>query len=111
MAPATVPRGPGSGSGGYAVRFGSLAGHLLMTVRIPCASYTVRVRIAGHTITPDPGTTESLIGTCGFPWDKEQQRMARYIQGPLQFVQHEASMVPRNSEWGVTLFRTPYGTP
>ena len=37
--------------------------------------------------------------------------MARYIQAPLQFVQHEASIVLHNSEWGVTLFRTPYGAP
>lgn len=82
-----------------------------MTVRIPCASYAVRVSIAGQTITPVPGTTESFVGTCGFPWDEEQQRMSRYIQAPLQFVEREASIVLHNSEWGVTLSRTPYGTP
>ncbi|BCW66998.1 hypothetical protein NicSoilB4_17610 [Arthrobacter sp. NicSoilB4] len=111
MQPATVPRGPGLSSGDYAVRFGSLGGHTMMTVRIPCASYMVRVSISGETITPDPGTLEAFVGTCNFPWDEEQQRMARYVQAPLQFVQHEASIVLHNSEWGVTLFRTPYRTP
>ena len=56
MMPAAVPRGPGMSSGDYAVRFGSVGGHPLMTVRIPCASYAVRVSFEGETITPDPAT-------------------------------------------------------
>lgn len=111
LQPATVPRGSGLSSGDYAVRFGSLGGRPLMTVRIPCASYAVRVSIADQTITPVPGTMERFVGPCGFPWDEEQERMARYIQAPLQFVEREASIVLHNSVWGVTLSRTPYGTP
>jgi len=79
-----------------------------MTVRIPCASYAVRVSIAGETITPDPRTLESSLGTCNFPWDQEQARMKRYLQAPLQFAQREAGVVLHNPEWGITLFRTPY---
>lgn len=69
---ATVPRTPGLSSGDYALRFGGIDGHPLMTARIPCASYKVRVSIAGETITPDPGTLETLMGTCNFPWNQEQ---------------------------------------
>ncbi len=108
LLPATVPRTPGLSSGDYAVRFGSVGGHPLMTVRIPCASYTVRVSISGGTITPDPGTLETFVGTCNFPWDQEQARMNRYLQAPLQFTWRESGIVLHNPEWGVTLFRTPY---
>ena len=52
-----------------------------MTMRIPCASSTVRVSIAGETITPDPVTLETFVGTCNFQWDQEQARMNRYLQG------------------------------
>ena len=69
LMPAGMPRAPGLSSGDYAVRFGSVGGRLLMTLRIPCAAYAVRVSIAGDTITPDPGTLESVVGTCTFPWD------------------------------------------
>ena len=79
-----------------------------MTVRIPCASYTVRISIAGETITPDPGTLETFVGTCNFPWDQEQARMNRYLQAPLQFTWRESGIVLHNPEWGVTLFHTPY---
>ncbi|WP_079549708.1 hypothetical protein [Arthrobacter sp. 49Tsu3.1M3] len=79
-----------------------------MTVRIPCASYAVRVSIAGETITPDPRTLESSLGTCNFPWDQEEARMQRYLQAPLQFAQRENEIVLHNPEWGITLFRTPY---
>jgi hypothetical protein len=108
MMPAAVPSGPGMSSGDYAVRFGSVGGSPWMTVRIPCASYTVKVSINGQTITPDPGTMESLADICTFPWDEEQKRMARYLREPLQFVQQEAGIALHNSDWGVTLFRTPY---
>lgn len=110
MMPASVPRAPGLSSGDYAVRFGSIGGDPWMTVRIPCASYTVRVSVAGETITPDPGTLETFVGTCNFPWDQEQARMNRYLQAPLQFVRRESGIVLHNPEWGVTLFRTPYKT-
>ena len=106
--PAAVPRGSGMSSGDYAVRFGSVGGHPLMTVRIPCASYTVSVSIAIGTITPDPATLETLQGKCDFPWDQEQARMHRYLQAPLQFARRESGIVLHNPEWGVTLFRTPY---
>jgi hypothetical protein len=108
MMPASVPRGPGLSSGDYAVRFSSVGGHALMTVRIRCASYVVRVGIAGETITPDPRTLESFVGTCNFPWDQEQARMKRYLQAPLQFARRESGIVLHNPEWGVTLFGTPY---
>ena len=108
MTPASVPRDPGMSSGDYAIRFGSVGGRTLMTVRIPCASYAVTVSIAGETITPDPGTLESSLGTCNFPWDQEQARMKRYLQAPFQFAQRETGIVLHNPEWGITLFRTPY---
>ena len=108
MMPAMVPRAPGLSSGDYAVGFGSIGGQPWMTVRIPCASYTVRVGIAGDTITPDPGTLETFVGTCNFPWDEEQARMNRYLQAPLQFARGQSGIVLHNPEWGVTLFRTPY---
>ena len=108
MVPASVPRDPGMSSGDYAIRFGSVGGRTLMTVRIPCASYAVTVSIAGETITPDVGTLESSLGTCNFPWDQEQARMQRYLQAPLQFAQRENEIVLHNPEWGITLFRTPY---
>ena len=106
--PAGMPRAPGLSSGDYAVRFGSVGGRLLMTLRIPCAAYAVSVSMAGDTITPDPGTLESIVGTCTFPWDQEQARMERYIQAPLQVARREGGIVLHNPEWGVTLFRTPY---
>ena len=109
MTPASVPPGPGLSSGDYAVRFGSAGGHPLMTVRIRCASYAVGVSVAGGTITPDPGTLESFVGACPFPWDGEQQRMKQYLQAPLQFARRDSGIVLHNQEWGVTLFRTPYG--
>ena len=108
MTPASVPRDPGMSSGDYAIRFGSVGGRTLMTVRIPCASYAVTVSIATETITPDPGTLESSLGTCNFPWDQEQSRMKRYLEAPLQFAQRETGIVLHNPEWGITLFRTPY---
>ena len=108
MTPASVPRDPGMSSGDYAIRFGSVGGRTLMTVRIPCASYAVTVSIATETITPDPGTLESSLGTCNFPWDQEQSRMKRYLQAPLQFAQRETGIVLHNPEWGITLYRTPY---
>lgn len=108
MTPASVPRDPGMSSGDYAIRFGSVGGRTLMTVRIPCASYAVTVSIATESITPDPGTLESSLGTCNFPWDQEQSRMKRYLQAPLQFAQRETGIVLHNPEWGITLFRTPY---
>ncbi len=108
MTPASVPRDPGMSSGDYAIRFGSVGGRTLMTVRIPCASYAVTVSIAGETITPDVGTLESSLGTCNFPWDQEQARMKRYLQAPFQFAQRETGIVLHNPEWGITLFRTPY---
>lgn len=108
MTPASVPRDPGMSSGDYAIRFGSVGGRTLMTVRIPCASYAVTVSIAGETITPDPGTLESSLGTCNFPWDQEQARMNRYLQAPFQFAQRETGIVLHNPEWGITLVRTPY---
>ncbi|MCO4237534.1 hypothetical protein [Pseudarthrobacter raffinosi] len=63
-------------SGDYAIRFASVGGSPWMSVRIPCASYALRVTIVGQAITPDPGTLESFVGACGFPWDEEQERMA-----------------------------------
>ncbi|NUU31818.1 hypothetical protein [Arthrobacter sp. C9C5] len=108
MMPASMPRGPGLGSGDYAVRFSSVGGHALMTVRIRCASYAVSVDLAGETITPDPRTLESFVGTCNFPWDREQVLMKRYLQAPLQFARRESGIVLHNPEWGVTLFSTPY---
>ncbi len=93
MMPAAVPRGPGMSSGDYAVRFGSVGGHPLMTVRIPCASYAVRVSFEGETITPDPATLESFQGKCDFPWDQEQARMHRYLQAPLQYARRENGIV------------------
>ena len=108
LMPDSVPSGPGLSSGDYAVRFSNVGGSTLMTVRIPCASYALRVSIVGQTITPEPGSMESSIGTCNFPWDEEQKRMARYLQGPLQFAPKEAGIVLHNPEWGVSLFRTPY---
>lgn len=108
MTPASVPRDPGMSSGDYAIRFGSVGGRTLMTVRIPCASYAVTVSIATESITPDPGTLGSSLGTCNFPWDQEQSRMKRYLEAPLQFAQRETGIVLHNPEWGITLFRTPY---
>ena len=108
MVPAGVPAGEGLSSGDYAIRFSSIGGSPLMTVRIPCASYAVRVGITGQTITPVPGTMESSAGTCEFPWDQEQQRMEQYLQAPLQFVEKDTGIVLHNPEWGITLFRTPY---
>ncbi|ALV42226.1 hypothetical protein AU252_14630 [Pseudarthrobacter sulfonivorans] len=108
MVPADVPSGRGVGSGDYAIRFASVGGSPWMSVRIPCASYALRVTIVGQAITPDPGTLESFVGACGFPWDEEQERMAMYLQDPLQFVQRETGIVLQNPEWGVTLFDTPY---
>lgn len=108
LMPDSVPSGPGLSSGDYAVRFSNVGGSTLMTFRIPCASYALRVSIVGQTITPEPGSMESSIGTCNFPWDEEQKRMARYLPGPLQFAPKEAGIVLHNPEWGVTLFRTPY---
>ena len=110
LIPATVLSGQGVSSGDYAVRFGSVGGSAWMTVRIPCASYALRVSIVGQTITPDPATMESSVGTCDFPWDQEEKRMAKYVQEPLQFVEKNAGIALHNSEWGVTLFRTPYET-
>lgn len=108
MTPASVPRDPGMSSGDYAIRFGSVGGRTLTTVRIPCASYAVTVSIATESITPDPGTLGSSLGTCNFPWDQEQSRMKRYLEAPLQFAQRETGIVLHNPEWGITLFRTPY---
>jgi hypothetical protein len=34
--------------------------------------------------------------------------MNRYLQAPLQFARWESGIVLQNTEWGVTLFRTPY---
>lgn len=110
MTPPSVTVGEGVGSGDYAVRFASVDGSPLMTVRIPCASFAVRVGIEDHTITPDPATLESLVESCTFPWDEGQQRMARYLQAPLQLAEGHDGVVLSNSEWGVTLFRTPYET-
>ena len=95
-------------SGDYAVRFGSLGGRPLMVVRIPCASFAVRVSIVGETITPDPGTLKSVLDTCNFPWNQEQARMKRYLQAPLQFARRDSRIVLHKPEWGATLFRTPY---
>lgn len=111
MVPASMSPAPGLSSGDYAIRFGRTDGLPLMTVRIPCASYSVRVSIVGQEITPDPGTLESHVGTCDFPWDEEQQRMAQYLQSPLQFVQQDAGIALHNYEWGVSLLRTPYEAP
>ena len=108
MMPDSVPRGPGMSSGDYAIRFGIVGGRPLMTVRIPGASFAVRVSIVGQTITPVAGTLESVLGTCNFPWDQEQARMERYLQAPLQIARREGGIVLHNPEWGVTLFRTPY---
>ena len=108
MMPVSVPPGPGTSSGDYAIRFSIVGGRPLMTVRIPCALYAVRVSIVGRTITPDPATMESVLGTCNFPWDQEQARMERYLQAPLQIAQRESGIVLHNPEWGITLFRTPY---
>lgn len=108
MVPANVPRGPGVDSGNYAVRFASTGGSSWMTVRIPCASYLVRVTISGSTITPDPETLQSAVGSCDFPWNMEQERMSSNIQGPLQFEQRPAGIALRNTDWGITLLRTPY---
>ena len=114
MMPVSVPRGPGMSSGDYAIRFGLGGGRTLMTVRIPCASFAVRVSIVGETITPDPGTLESVLATCNFPWDQDQDqdqdqaRMERNLQAPLQIARREAGIVLHNPEWGVTPFRTPY---
>ena len=108
MTPASVPRDPGMSSGDYAIRFGSVGGRTLTTVRIPCASYAVTVSIATESITPDPGTLGSSLGTCNFPWDQEQSRMKRYLEAPLQFAQRETGIVLHNPEWGITLYRTPY---
>lgn len=108
LMPASVPRGPGMSSGDYAIRFGIVGGHPLMTVRIPCASYAVRITIVGEIITPDPGTLESYVDTCTFPWDQERARMERYLQAPLQFARRESGIVLHNPEWGITLFGTPY---
>ena len=108
MMPVSVPRGPGMSSGDDAIRFGLVGGRTLMTVRIPCASFAVRVSIVGETITPDPGTLESVLATCNFPWDQDQARMERNLQAPLQIARREAGIVLHNPEWGVTLFRTPY---
>lgn len=108
MQPASVPHGPGLSSGDYAVRFGIVGGRTLMTVRIPCASFAIRVSVAGQTITPIPGTLESVQGACTFPWDQEQARMEEYLQAPLQIAGREGGVVLHNPEWGITLFRTPY---
>lgn len=91
----------GVGSGDYAIRFASVGGSPWMSVPIPCASYALRVTIVGQAITPDPGTLESFVGACGFPWDEEQERMAMYLQDPLQFGQRETGIVLQNPEWGV----------
>jgi hypothetical protein len=99
LIPATVLSGQGVSSGDYAVRFGSVGGSPWMTVRIPCASYALRVNIVGQTITPDPATMESSVGTCDFPWDQEEKRMAKYVQEPLQFVEKNAGIALHNSEW------------
>lgn len=87
-----------------------MGGSQLMTVRIPCASFAVRVSIIDQTITPDPGTMESFADTCEFPWDQEQQRMAQHLQAPLQFERKDTGIALHNAEWGVTLFGTPYET-
>lgn len=108
LIPAGVPAGEGLSSGDYAIRFSSVGGSPLMTVRVPCASYAVRVSITGQTITPGPGTMESFAGMCEFPWDQEQQRMAQYLQAPLEFVRKDTGIALHNAEWGITLFRTPY---
>ena len=108
LMPASVPRGPGMSSGDHAIRFGIVGGHPLMTVRIPCASYAVKITIVGEIITPDPGTLESYVDTCTFPWDQERARMERYLQAPLQFARRESGIVLHNPEWGITLFGTPY---
>lgn len=108
MVPADVPSGPGVSSGDYGIRFASVDGSPWMSGRIPCASYALRVTIVGQTITPDPGTMENFAGACGFPCDKEQKRMAKYLQDPFQFVQQDAGIILQNAEWGVTLARTPY---
>ena len=100
---ASVPRGPGMSAADNAIGFGLVGGRPLMTVQIPCASYAVRVSIAGQTITQDPGTLESVLGTCNFPWDHEQARMVRYLRAPLQIARRESGIVLHNQEWGVTL--------
>lgn len=51
---------------------------------------------------------ESFAGTCEFPWDQEQQRMAQHLQAPLQFVRKDTGIALHNAAWGVTLFGTPY---
>jgi hypothetical protein len=109
MLPASVPRGPGVSSGDYAVRFGIVGGRPLMTVRIPCASFAVRISMVGETITPIPGTLESVQRACNFPWDQERARIQGYLQAPLQIAWRERGLVLHNPEWGITLFRTPYG--
>ncbi|MHA7298679.1 hypothetical protein [Pseudarthrobacter sp. MDT1-22] len=104
MVPADVPSGPGVGRGDYAIRFASVSGSPWISVRIPCASYALRVTIVGQAITPDPGTLESFVA----PAASRGTRMAIYLQDPLQFVQRETGIVLQNPEWGVTLFDTPY---
>ena len=108
MVPAAVPPGPGLSSGDYAVRFGNVGGRTLMTVRIRCASYAVGVDIDGETITPVPGTLDSFVATCNFPWNEEQARMKSHLQAPLEFARREGGLVLHNQEWGITLYQTPY---
>ena len=108
MVPAAVPPGPGVSSGDYAVRFGNVGGRTLMTVRIRCASYAVGVDIDGETITPVPGTLDSFVATCNFPWNEEQARMKSHLQAPLEFARREGGLVLHNQEWGITLYQTPY---
>ncbi|WP_146070352.1 hypothetical protein [Arthrobacter sp. GMC3] len=108
LQPASVPRGPGIDSGTYAVRFASVGGSAWMTVRIPCAAYLVKVTISGSTITPAPDTIKSVVGTCDFPWNAEQERMARNVLSPLKFEQRPDDIFLGNAGWGITLNRTPY---
>ncbi len=79
-----------------------------MTVRIPCAAYLVKVTISGSTITPAPDTIKSVVGTCDFPWNAEQERMARNVLSPLKFEQRPDDIFLGNAGWGITLNRTPY---
>ncbi|MBT2532663.1 hypothetical protein J7E83_11125 [Arthrobacter sp. ISL-48] len=111
MMPPSLPHEPGFGAGDYAIRFSMAGGRPTMTVRVPCASYAVQVTIVDETITPVPGTMDSFVGTCTFPWDEDQKRLTQYLQAPLQFTVREDGLVLHNPEWGITLFSTPYDAP
>jgi hypothetical protein len=115
MMPASMTRASGQpqglSSGDYAVRFSRIDGLSMMSVRIPYASFAVHVSFAGGTIIPAPETLDSIVGSCSFPWDGEQARMARYVQAPMQFTRREQGIVLHNAELGTTLFTTPYAAP